>query len=320
VTARRGTGFRAARVRAARAAAPGFTAARSGARRFTTAGSGTGGRGPDGLSAAWLGVAGLGAAALLRSSFAARAGSARFYALTTSLAATWTSGALGAGPIPWRGDGWRSRPGGAVQALVVVPVATGAATFGLFYGAARVARRYPVLHRAIASVLRYADAGSTPAVVLIASSSGVAEELYFRGALWSGPRPLATTTLAYAASTAAAGNPVLVLAGLITSVIFGWQRAATGGVLAPAVTHVTWSVLMLRFLTPLFLDADPAQAPGGAAAGSEGRGVDDPLDHGVLLGGGQIAEGTAGQQGGDAVHGGPGDVLGSRPGRRRDGA
>jgi hypothetical protein len=48
------------------------------------------------------------------------------------------------------------------------------------------------------------------------------------------------------------------LAGLITSVIFGWQRDATGGVLAPAVTHVTWSVLMLRYLPPLFCDPDPA--------------------------------------------------------------
>ena len=168
------------------------------------------------LSTAWLGAAGLGAAALLRSSFAAKAGSARFYLLTTSLAAT----------------------------------------FAVFYGAARAARRYRTLHRAIASALRYADAGSTPLVVLIASGSGVAEELFFRGALWSGPRPLRTTTLAYAASTAATGNPALVLAGLITSVIFGWQRAATGGVLAPALSHITWSVLMLRYLPPLFRDAD----------------------------------------------------------------
>ena len=63
-------------------------------------------------------------------------------------------------------------------------------TFAAFYGAARAARRHRALRRAIASVLRYADAGSTPLVVLIASGSGVAEELFFRGALWSGPRPL----------------------------------------------------------------------------------------------------------------------------------
>jgi membrane protease YdiL (CAAX protease family) len=111
-------------------------------------------------------------------------------------------------------------------------------------------------------VLRYADAGSTPLVVLIASSSAAAEELFFRGALWSGPRPLRTTTLAYAASTAATGNPALVLAGVITSVIFGWQRRITGGTLAPAVTHVTWSLLMLRYLTPLFGNEDQTPEPG----------------------------------------------------------
>lgn len=212
-------------------------------------------------AAAWHGAAGLGAAALLRSSFSARAGSVRFYLLTTSLAGAWTGGALGAGPIPWCGDGWRTRPASPARALIVVPVVTGAATFAAFYSAARAARRHRTLRRAIASVLRYADAGSAPLVVLIASGSAVAEELFFRGALWSGPRPLRTTTLAYAASTAATGNPALVLAGLITSMIFGWQRAATGGVLAPAVTHVTWSVLMLRFLPPLFRDPDRPPDP-----------------------------------------------------------
>ena len=117
-------------------------------------------------------------------------------------------------------------------------------------------REFPALRRTIASVFRYADEGSTPLVVVIAASGGVAEELFYRGALWRGPRPLRSTTLAYVASTSATGNPALVLAGLVTSVIFGWQRAASGGVLAPAVAHVTWSVLMLRYIPPLFRDTD----------------------------------------------------------------
>jgi uncharacterized protein len=206
-------------------------------------------------SGAWVAAAGLGAAALLRASFTARAGTTRFYLLTASLAGTWACGALGAGPIEWRGDGWRASRAGAAGSLIVVPVATGAATFAVFYGAARVARRHRTLRRAIASVLRYADAGQGPLVVLIASGSAVAEELFFRGALWSGPRPLRSSTLAYVASTAATGNPALILAGLVTSVVFAWQRAATGGVVAPAVTHVAWSMLMLRYLPPLFRDA-----------------------------------------------------------------
>jgi uncharacterized protein len=206
--------------------------------------------------AAWLGAAGLGAAALLRSSFAAKAGSGRFYLLTAGLAGTWTAGVLGAGPVPWRGDDWTGHPGRAVRDLIVVPVATGAVTFAGCYCAARVARRYRPLRRAIANVLHFAAAGSTPLVVLIAASSGVAEERFFRGALWSGPHPLRTSTLACAASTAAAGNPALVLAAVITSVVFGWQRDATGGVLAPAVAHVTWAMLMLRYLPPLFRDPE----------------------------------------------------------------
>ncbi len=214
---------------------------------------------------AWLGAAGAGAAVLLRSSFAARAGSARFYLLTASLAGTWAGGALGVGPVPWRGDARRgdaASPASAARVLVISPVATGAAAFAVFYAAARVARRDPALRRAIAGVFRYADAGSTPLVTVIAAGSGVAEELFFRGALWSGPRPLRATTLAYAASTAATGNPALVLAGLVTSVIFGWQRRASGGVLAPALTHVTWSVLMLRYLPAQFRDAGQAPDPG----------------------------------------------------------
>ncbi|HJZ24671.1 MAG TPA: hypothetical protein VJ370_00195 [Streptosporangiaceae bacterium] len=123
-------------------------------------------------AAAWRGTAGLGAAALLRSSFAAQAGSTRFYLLTAGLAGTWTGGALGAGPIRWRGEGWRIRPGSAARVFIVVPVVTGAATFAVFYGAARAARRHRTLRRAIASVLRYAEGGSTLLVVLIASGSG----------------------------------------------------------------------------------------------------------------------------------------------------
>ena len=200
----------------------------------------------------WLGVTELGASALLRLSFSAKEGSKHFYLLSTGLAGTLATGALGAGPVRWYGGDWRARPAEAARDAVGIPALVGAVTFAGFYGAARVVRRHPALRRAIASVFRYADRGSTPLVVLIAVSGGVAEEMFYRGALWDGPRPLQSTTLAYVTSTAAAGNPALMLAGLVTSVIFGWQRAASGGVLAPAVAHVTWSALMLRHIPPLF--------------------------------------------------------------------
>jgi uncharacterized protein len=203
---------------------------------------------------AWLGATGLGASALLRLSFSSREGSSHFYLLSTGLAGTLTAGALGAGPVRWFDDDWRGRPVSAARDLVGVPALVGAGTFAGFYVAARVVRRHPALRRAIASVFRYADKGSTPVIVLIAASGAVAEELFYHGALWRGPRPLESSTLAYATSTAAAGNPALLLASLVTSAIFGWQRAASGGVLAPAVAHVTWSVLMLQHIPPLFRD------------------------------------------------------------------
>jgi CAAX protease family protein len=207
-----------------------------------------------------LAATGIGATALLGMSLSTRPGSPRFYILTMGLAGTWAAGALGAGPLPLGRPG--SRPG---TRSVVMPVLTGAAAFGLFYGAARLARHIPPLRRAIGSVLDYADAGARPLVLLTASANAVAEELFFRGALWTaaqGTHPIATTTLAYAAATAATRNPALVLAGTATSVLFGLQRRATGGILAPTLSHLTWSLLMLTCLPPLFPPAGPGSSPG----------------------------------------------------------
>lgn len=92
-------------------------------------------------------------------------------------------------------------------------------------------------------------------MVLIASANAVAEELFFRGALRAlvaDARPVITTMLGYAAADATTGNPALMLAGVATSVLFGLQRHTSGGTLAPALSHLTWSLLMLRYLPPVF--------------------------------------------------------------------
>ena len=117
-----------------------------------------------------------------------------------------------------------------------------------------LARHIPLLDQAIGGILRYADEGSTPLVLLAAYTNGVAEELFFRGALWSAVKdshPVAKTTLAYAADPPTR-NPALVLGGTVMSVLLGLQRRVSGGILAPALIHVTWSVLMLSYLPPLF--------------------------------------------------------------------
>jgi membrane protease YdiL (CAAX protease family) len=205
-----------------------------------------------------LAATGTGAAALLGLSLSTRPGSPRFYILTTGLAATWAAGALRTGPLPLGRPG--TRPGAR---SVITPVLTGAAAFGLFYGAARLARHIPPLSQAIGNVLGYADAGAKPLVLLTASANAVAEELFFRGALWTAAQqthPITTTTLAYAATTTATRNPALVLAGTATSVLFGLQRHTTGGILAPALSHLTWSLLMLTYLPPLY--RTPSGRPG----------------------------------------------------------
>jgi len=207
-----------------------------------------------------LAGAGAGGAGLLGISLSTRPGSPQFYTLTMGLAGTWAAGAAGSGFLsPGQPD--RQRHAGRV----VAPVLTGVAAFGLFYGAARLARHIPPLNRAVSGVLHYADGGSAPLVMLTAGTNAVAEELFFRGALWSAVQdshPMATTTIAYTAATAATGNPALVLAGAVTSVFFGLLRRASGGVLAPSLAHVTWSLLMLHYLPPLFRTPPPSGSPG----------------------------------------------------------
>jgi CAAX protease family protein len=195
---------------------------------------------------------GIGGAGLLGASLSSPPGSPRFYLLTTGLAGTWAAGALGSGAVPFgRPEGQHQERGNGLA----VAVLTGAGAFGVCYGAARIARHVPALDRAIRGALRYEHRGSTPLVVLIASANAVTEELFFRGALWAlvaDSHPVVTTTLAYAAATATTGNPALILAGIATSVLFGLQRRTSGSPLAPALSHLTWSLLMLRYLPPVF--------------------------------------------------------------------
>jgi membrane protease YdiL (CAAX protease family) len=137
---------------------------------------------------------------------------------------------------------------------------TGVSAFCVFYGVARACRDVPAVDRALTRVLQYADHGSTPLVILTTCANGVAEEMFFRGALYAavGRRhPVAKSTAAYVVATASTRNPALVLASLVMGVLFGLQRRASGGVEASALTHLTWSVLMLRYLPPLFIRDNP---------------------------------------------------------------
>lgn len=197
------------------------------------------------------GVSVLGAG-LLGTSLSTSPNSKEFYGLTLGVAATWTAGAFSSGPLHL---GWEEDGGNRLRRPFMTPVAMGAGAFGLFYGAALVARRIPVLNRALTDILAYADQGSAPLVTLTTFANGAAEEVFFRGALYAAvgtDRPVLKSTAIYTLATTATRNPALVLAGGAMGTLFALQRRATGGIQAPMLTHLTWSGLMLRFMPPLF--------------------------------------------------------------------
>ena len=101
-------------------------------------------------------------ASLLGVSLSTPPGSPRFYWLTLGVAGTWVVGGLASGPLHL---GRMFGPGEQLRRPVLTPVVSGVGAFGAFYAAALVARRIPVLERAIGSVLRYADQGTTPLVL-----------------------------------------------------------------------------------------------------------------------------------------------------------
>jgi uncharacterized protein len=202
----------------------------------------------------------LAGASVLGASLSTKPDSPQFYGLTAATAATWVIGGLASGPLHL---GWMQRPGGDLRRPLVTPVLLGAGAFGVFYGAALVARRIPVLDRAISSVLQYADQGDDRLVLLTTLTNGAAEEVFFRGALYAALREknsVAASTGVYMLATVATRNPALVLASGVMGALFGLQRRASGGIQAPLLTHLTWSALMLRYLPPLFRDS-PEPAP-----------------------------------------------------------
>lgn len=176
-------------------------------------------------------------------------GSPTFYLSTMVLAGVWVVGAFASGRLHLG----RITRGEATLRPVVSPLVIGLLLVGLFVAGSLVVRQVPPLADYVSSVLEYADQGSVPVLVVITLVNGIAEELFFRGAAYAAiPRhPVAWTTLAYFVATLATGNVMLAFAAILVGLVCGLQRRASGGVLAPIITHVTWSLSMLLVL-PLF--------------------------------------------------------------------
>jgi hypothetical protein len=135
-----------------------------------------------------------------------------------------------------------------------MPVVYGVVLALVFVLGGLVVREIPWLDTQVRHVLDHADQGSIPLLVVITAVNGVAEELFFRGALYAATTryPVVVTTLAYAAATLATGNLMLAFAAVLLGALVGLERRATGGILAPIITHVLWSVSMLFLLPALF--------------------------------------------------------------------
>ncbi|MGA8210979.1 MAG: CPBP family glutamic-type intramembrane protease [Nocardioidaceae bacterium] len=191
-------------------------------------------------------------AGVLAWSLAIEPGNPAFYGATLLLAAVWTVGAFASGPLylgrvarPGRDELGRPVLGGVLLGLVLA---------GAFVVGALAVREVPFLDRQVSHVLDHASAGVTPVLVVITVLNGVAEELFFRGALYAAVphHPVLVSAGAYTVATLATGNVMLGFAALLLGLVVGLERRASGGVLAPVLTHVTWSTTMLLVLPMLF--------------------------------------------------------------------
>jgi uncharacterized protein len=189
--------------------------------------------------------------AVLGFSLRIQPGSAWFYPATFGLALVWTIGAFASGPLHL---GREVHPSGHHIRPVVAPILVGLGLAVVFVAGALVVRQIDFLDAYVRSVTAYADQGSAGLLVLVTVVNGVAEALFFRGAVYAAVtrHPVPLTTLAYTVATLATGNLMLGFAAALLGTVVGLQRRASGGILAPILTHVTWSLSMLFALPALF--------------------------------------------------------------------
>jgi membrane protease YdiL (CAAX protease family) len=190
-------------------------------------------------------------ATLLGFSLSRTPGDTSFYVLTFALAAVWAVGARLSGPLHLGSVRFRGRNQRPVITGMVIGVLLGA----VFIVGGLVAREIGPVRDYIVAVLEYANYGALWLVVLITVINGVAEEMFFRGALYTALgrfHPEVVSTIVYAVAVSAAGNPMLGFAGIILGAVCAYERRITGGVLAPMLTHFFWGLVMVLALPPMF--------------------------------------------------------------------
>ncbi|HOF63970.1 MAG TPA: CPBP family glutamic-type intramembrane protease [Dermatophilaceae bacterium] len=167
------------------------------------------------------------------------------------VAAIWAGGAFASGKLHLG----RIAIGDELRRPVIQPILAGLALAAIFIGGAYVTRLIPPLADQARSVLAFAQYGSLLALTVTTALSGIAEEVFFRGALYAAVkdgRQVWVTTALYAVATALTGNVMLAFAAVVLGVVTARQRWSTGGILAPILTHITWSMCMLHVLPLIF--------------------------------------------------------------------
>jgi uncharacterized protein len=191
-------------------------------------------------------------AVLLGYSLTRPPGDESFYWLTLMLAGVWAVGARASGPLHLGCVRFRGRN----QRPVITGTLAGLALGGAFVIGGLVAREIPGVREYITRVLEFANYGPLALVVFITVINGIAEEMFFRGALYTAlgkAYPVAVSTVLYVAATSATtGNPMLGFAAVILGLVCASERRATGGVLAPVLTHFFWGLVLVLALPPMF--------------------------------------------------------------------
>ena len=190
-------------------------------------------------------------AAVLGFSLRRHPGESSFYWLTLLLAAVWIAGGFISGPLHLGGICWRGRN----QRPVITGTTIGLLLGGVFVVGGLIAREIPAVSALITRVLLFAHHGWLPLIVAITLINGIAEEIFFRGALYTAlgrHHPVLISTVLYVCATLASGNPMLGFAATILGTVCGLERRASGGVLAPLLTHLVWGLIMVLALPPMF--------------------------------------------------------------------
>jgi hypothetical protein len=189
-------------------------------------------------------------AAVLGFSLRHHLGESSFYWLIL-LAAVWITGGFLSGPLHLGGICWRGRN----QRPVITGTIVGLLLGGVFVLGGLIAREIPAVSALITRVLLFTHHGSYLLIVLITVINGVAEEIFFRGALYTALgryHPVLISTVLYTCATMASGNPMLGFAAMVLGTVCALERRASGGVLAPALTHFVWGLIMVLALPPMF--------------------------------------------------------------------